>query len=437
MATRRVDLLPDDLAGGFGDALDTLLGPVGASRPDPFGGASFGRASDPFAGATTGRNQPFAGVTYGRDNPFGEAFGATGGGQDQGGGGALSRLFDGLGGAAHRLFDGAFDKAPVAAKGPPTVGAVAVGSGATGADPGTDKWRALIDQAAAQYGIDGDAIQAVMMIESGGNERAQSPAGAIGLMQVMPFHWGAGEDPWNPQQNIAKGAGILADNFRRYGSWDKAVAAYLGAVDAQGNITGGADVLGTDGFEYAARFNANLARIKAARQQQGPQPGPRPQAAGGGMASIWGGTNASITQDYGAVTPGIDQDIYGYGAAYGLPQGHTGLDIGVRRGTQLYLPAGLTGVVETAGGTPYFLDEDYGDRGTPGKGELRIRLSNGDILILGHTSAINVRKDQQVTGGMALGQSGSAAGDHLHLEVRQRQADGSYRLVDPRAYFGQ
>lgn len=164
---------------------------------------------------------------------------------------------------------------------------------------------------------------------------------------------------------------------------------------------------------------------------------PAPAGGGSGMSSIWGGKNASVTQDYGAVTPGIDQGIYGYGAEYGLPQGHTGLDIGLSRGSQLYMPAGLTGVVTTAGGTRFFRDEDYGDQGTPGKGELRITLSNGDILILGHTSQINVRAGQQVTAGMLLGLSGSASGDHLHLEVRQRQADGSYRLVNPQQYFGQ
>lgn len=155
-----------------------------------------------------------------------------------------------------------------------------------------------------------------------------------------------------------------------------------------------------------------------------------------GMESIWGGTPTKVTQGYGVVSPNVNQGIYDYGRQLGLPAGHTGLDIGLARGTNLYMPAGLTGRVEIAGGTRYFRDEDYGDvSGSPGRGELRIILSNGDILILGHTSAIGVRVGDTVTGGQLLGQSGSAAGDHLHLEVRQRQPDGSYRLVNPAAYF--
>jgi murein DD-endopeptidase MepM/ murein hydrolase activator NlpD len=146
------------------------------------------------------------------------------------------------------------------------------GTGATGADPATDKWRSLIDEAASQFGIDGDAIQAVMMIESSGNPGARSSAGAMGLMQVMPFHFKAGEDGMDPRTNVMKGAGILADNYKRYGSWDKAVAAYLGAIDANGNITGAQDANGTDGFEYANLFNTYYQRIKAARtaKQQAP-----------------------------------------------------------------------------------------------------------------------------------------------------------------------
>lgn len=307
------------------------------------------------------------------------------------------------------------------------------GTGSTGLFPETDKWRTLIDEAAAANGIDGDAIQAIMMIESQGNPNARSGAGALSLMQVMPFWFGPGEDGMDPRTNVMKGAKILADNYRRYGTWDGAVAAYLGAVDDQGHPTTSTDMYGTSGVKYAALFNDYYQKIKAARAKQ--QPAAGATGGGSGMASIWGGQGGAITQAYGTVDPSIDQGIYGYGAAYGLPQGHTGDDIGLKRGTQLYMPAGLTGVVETAGGTPYFRDEDYGDRGTPGKGELRIRLSNGDILILGHTSQIGVQAGQQVSAGQALALSGSASGDHLHLEVRVRQPDGSYRLVDPTTYF--
>jgi murein DD-endopeptidase MepM/ murein hydrolase activator NlpD len=223
----------------------------------------------------------------------------------------------------------------------------------------------------------------------------------------------------------------LEDMVAIYYFGPEAYAKYgLNANDAGGSGPGGNGTVNDYLNRHVRPVQADFQQF---RQAQGGAPY---QGGAGGMASIWGGVGSSITQPYGAVTPGIDQGIYGYGAAYGLPQGHTGDDIGIPRGTRLYMPQGLTGTVTTAGGTPYFRDEDYGDGGQPGKGELRITLSNGDILILGHTSAINVQVGQQLSGGDFVGLSGSANGPHVHVEIRQKQPDGTYRLVDPQVYFG-
>ena len=289
-----------------------------------------------------------------------------------------------------------------------------------------------------------DTMLAIMINESGGSPDAHNVAGdAWGLFQQV----GLGNKGANAQFQAArqlaqeKLAGINAAYAKNGLNPDERTRALDLALAWAGHFDygtgrmnpGSVDYLvgGQTSQQFANIFLANYDKVKGGKQQA---------AAGyqgtGGMASIWGGGNGPITQQYGAVTPGIDQGIYGYGAAYGLAQGHTGDDIGLARGTKLYMPAGLTGVVTTAGGTPYFRDEDYGDRGTPGKGELRITLSNGDILILGHTSQINVGVGQQLKGGDFVGLSGSANGDHLHLEVRRRNPDGSYSLIDPAVYFG-
>lgn len=105
----------------------------------------------------------------------------------------------------------------------------------------------LISEASAKYGVPSSIIAGIMDIESGGKATAVSPAGALGLMQVMPFHFQEGEDGMDPRTNVLRGAKILADNYRRWGNWDKAAAAYFGAIDGQGNITGARDAVGQSG----------------------------------------------------------------------------------------------------------------------------------------------------------------------------------------------
>jgi len=309
------------------------------------------------------------------------------------------------------------------------------GVGATGADAGTDKWRDLIDQAAAANNIDGDVIQAIMMIESGGNATARSGAGAMGLMQVMNFHFQPGEDPFDPKTNVNKGASILADNYRRYGNWDSAVAAYLGAVDANGNPTTATDMYGTSGIEYARRFNENLAKIKAARQARGAT-----GASGGqSFAGLTPGAQGSIMQEFGP-TPYAQAhpDTYAYGNAYGLAGSqHPGIDWAVPMGSQVVSPVGGTvTVVGNDHGSGYFYRNTMSASDPDRSGELAIQLDNGDIIILGHMSDIGVGVGQRVNAGQAVGRSGGSDGAHVHLETRKRNANGGYSIVDPRAYFG-
>jgi membrane-bound lytic murein transglycosylase MltF len=64
-----------------------------------------------------------------------------------------------------------------------------------------------------------------MQAESGGDARAVSPKGAMGLMQIMPETWaslrlryGLGADPFDPHDNIIAGAAYLRELHDRYGS---------------------------------------------------------------------------------------------------------------------------------------------------------------------------------------------------------------------------
>ncbi|OJU59288.1 MAG: transglycosylase [Altererythrobacter sp. 66-12] len=72
-----------------------------------------------------------------------------------------------------------------------------------------------------------------MRVESGGNSRAVSRAGAMGLMQIMPATWadlraryGLGADPFDVRDNIMAGAAYLHAMHDRYGNASAMLAAY-------------------------------------------------------------------------------------------------------------------------------------------------------------------------------------------------------------------
>ncbi len=87
----------------------------------------------------------------------------------------------------------------------------------------------LIHKYAGQYGVDPSLVRAVIRHESGFNNQAVSPKGAMGLMQLMP---GTADlmgvkNPFDPEQNIAGGVGYLRYCLDRFGNnVPLAVAAY-------------------------------------------------------------------------------------------------------------------------------------------------------------------------------------------------------------------
>lgn len=89
----------------------------------------------------------------------------------------------------------------------------------------SDRYADFIAEAVERFDIPAAWIRAVMRAESDGDARSTSPKGAMGLMQIMPqtwaelrVHYGLGDDPYDPHDNIMAGAAYLRELFDRYGN---------------------------------------------------------------------------------------------------------------------------------------------------------------------------------------------------------------------------
>lgn len=95
--------------------------------------------------------------------------------------------------------------------------------------PSVQYWEEDILKWAAEYNLDPNLIATVMQIESCGNPSATSRSNALGLFQVMPFHFAAGEDPYDPDTNALRGMAYLAKGLEVSGGHaGLALAGYNG-----------------------------------------------------------------------------------------------------------------------------------------------------------------------------------------------------------------
>ncbi len=102
--------------------------------------------------------------------------------------------------------------------------------------------RGLIERTAGEEGVDPALVAAMITQESGGNPEAVSPAGARGLMQLMPAtaRMLGVADTFDPQQNVSGGVRYISQLLERFGGDEKlALAAYNagpGTVDRYGGV---------------------------------------------------------------------------------------------------------------------------------------------------------------------------------------------------------
>jgi soluble lytic murein transglycosylase-like protein len=91
-----------------------------------------------------------------------------------------------------------------------------------------------IKEIARAKGVPEDVAIGVSLLENGGSETAKSPAGALGVFQLMPGTARSlgltvnkkTDDRMNPTLNISAGITYLKNNYDRFGDWGLATWAY-------------------------------------------------------------------------------------------------------------------------------------------------------------------------------------------------------------------
>src|SRR3984893_7545072 len=100
--------------------------------------------------------------------------------------------------------------------------------------PNIERWATYIAEAARRFSRPEVWVRAVMQAESRGDADATSPAGAIGLMQIMPdtyaqlrVRYGLGANAYDPHDNIIAGTAYMSEMIELFG-----VPNFLAAYNA-------------------------------------------------------------------------------------------------------------------------------------------------------------------------------------------------------------
>lgn len=176
---------------------------------------------------------------------------------------------------------------------------------AQGAPPGEADIAGDVAEASQRFGIPEPWIWSVIRAESGGRIDAVSPAGAQGLMQIMPATWqalrarhGLGSDPFDPRDNVLAGTAYLRELHDRFGA-PGFLAAYNAGPGRYEDWRDRGRPLPAETRNYVARLAPALQTASAA-----PAMPVQPAAPGWREGTLFARTVAGPETSVAAVMPG-------------------------------------------------------------------------------------------------------------------------------------
>jgi murein DD-endopeptidase MepM/ murein hydrolase activator NlpD len=327
--------------------------------------------------------------------------------------------------------------------------------------------------AAAEFGVDGNLLKAMAMIESGGAGHA--PGGkvlerddgfgdglSVGIMQVKPSIWQylvPDADPYDAQGNIRLGAALMAKSIKEQGSWEKAITnvyfpsndpngttqqkyvdtvkQYLQELGGAGDCANNTNVTPGPG-QGKTTDESSCVITKVGDPKVSPTIPPSCGAAAGDYHNPLAKPEEIETLNNIVTAINVEMGAY---PLFGNQQGsfgghyeHAGLDIMTNPGNHGPVYAITDGVVESimSGNTSV----EIGSCTSIGEG-CTIRIKHGNDKFTSayvHTDPI-VETGEKVKRGQVIANVhrwGNPSMDHLHFELRL--TENNYN-INPRIYF--
>lgn len=117
----------------------------------------------------------------------------------------------------------------------------------------------MVRRLASRHSVELRLVMAIIASESGGDPAAVSPAGAVGLMQLMPDTAARlGVDPWDPEQNVEGAIRYLAELLSTFESVDLSLIAYNAGPGFAARYRSGHVELGAETRDFLIRVGQLL-----------------------------------------------------------------------------------------------------------------------------------------------------------------------------------